>query len=99
MLCIIVYVFQGSHFHNLSGIHNRNLVAGVRNNAEVMRDQQHCGAQLFLQVAHKLQHLRLDGDIQRGCRLIRDDKLRAACKRNGDDNALLHAAGKLVRIF
>ena len=43
------------------------------------------------------QHLRLHGDVERGGRLVGDDQLRPPGHRHGDDRALAHAAGELVR--
>ena len=44
------------------------------------------------------QHLRLDGDVERGGRLVGDQHRGAAGDRHGDHHALAHAAGELVRI-
>ena len=43
--------------------------------------------------------LRLDRHVQGRCRLVRDQKLRVARKRHGDDHTLLHSAGELVRVL
>ena len=48
---------------------------------------------------HQFQDLRLDRDVQRGGRLVGDDQLGLAGQRDGDHDALAHAAGKLVRIL
>ena len=48
--------------------------------------------------AHHIQYLGLDGNVQRGCRLIRDKQLRAACQRNGDHHPLAHPARKLNKV-
>src|SRR5207249_11723140 len=42
--------------------------------------------------------LRLDGHVERGGRLVGDQKLRAAGERDRDHGALAHTAGELVRI-
>ncbi len=52
----------------------------------------------FLQFAHQVEDLRLDGDVQRRGRFIGDQHLRIAGQRHGDHHALPHAAGQLVRI-
>ena len=54
---------------------------------------------LLLQVEDDVEDLRLDGDVERGGRLVGDQHLRIAGERHGDHHALAHAAGKLVRIF
>ena len=51
------------------------------------------------QLLHQFEDLRLDGDVERGGRLVGDDQLGVAGQRDGDHDALAHAAGKLVRIL
>ena len=50
------------------------------------------------QALDQLQHLALHGDIQRGGRLIGDDKAGVAGERHRDQDALPHPAGDFVRI-
>ena len=45
------------------------------------------------------QDLRLDGDVERGRRLVGDQQRRAAHQRHGDHHALAQAAGKLMRVL
>ena len=54
---------------------------------------------LRLQVEDQVEDLRLDGDVERGGRLVGDQHFRIAGERHGDHGALAHAAGQLVRIF
>ena len=53
---------------------------------------------LLLQLAHQIEDLRLDGDVERGGRLVGDQELGIAGERHRDHHALAHAAGELVRI-
>ena len=64
-----------------------------------MRNEDGRGVELRLELSHELEHLRLDRHVERGRGLVGDEKLGAAGQGNGDDHALLHAAGELVRIF
>ena len=48
---------------------------------------------------HQFEDLRLDGDVERGGRLVGDDQLRIAGQSDRDHHALAHAAGKLMRIL
>ena len=41
----------------------------------------------------------MHGDVERGGRLVGDDQARIAGKRHGDQHALAHAAGQLMRIL
>ena len=50
------------------------------------------------ELAHQLEDLRLDGDVERGRRLVGDEELGIAGERHRDHDALAHAAGELVRV-
>src|SRR5262249_48540332 len=67
--------------------------------AEVVGDEDDGRAEALLEVGHETENLRLDGDVERGGRLICNQELGAAGQRNRDHYALAHAAGQLVRVF
>ena len=50
------------------------------------------------QVVEQVHDLRLGRDVERGGGLVAEHDLRPAGQRDGDDDALLHAAGQLVRV-
>ena len=83
----------------LAGIHHDHALRGLRDHAEVVRDQDQAHAELFLQVEHKRENLRLNRHVKRGGRLIGDQQRRAARQRHRDHRPLAHAAGQLMRIF
>ena len=83
---------------DLAGIHHRDLVADFGDDAEIVGDQDDRGAAGRLQFAHQVEDLRLQGDVERGGRLVRDQELGIAGQRHRDHDALAHAAGELVRI-
>ena len=62
-----------------------------------MGDEQDRHPGLLLEALQQLQILELDGDIERGGRLVGNQHLRLAADRDGADDALLHAAAHLVR--
>jgi hypothetical protein len=62
-------------------------------------DEDDGGTDALLEVGHEIEDLRLDGDVERGGRLVRDKEFRSTGERNGDHHALTHAAGKLVRVL
>ena len=70
----------------------------AENGPNVLRIYTDGRAHPALEVAHQLQDLRLDGDVERGGRLIGDQQLRIAGQRDGDHDPLAHAARKLVGI-
>ena len=49
-------------------------------------------APLVAYALEQLQHLRLNRDVERGRRLVRDEDARTAGERRGDHRALAHAA-------
>ena len=91
-------IFQGSLFNNFAGVHNGNLIAGLRHNAKVVRNHNHCRAEAITKVLHHQQHLRLYRYIKRRCRLVCYQKVRLTNQRHCDNNSLLHAARKLMWI-
>ena len=60
-----------------AGVHHEHAVAHLRDDAEVVRDEEHGHAQLARQPADQRQHLGLDGHVERGGRLVRDQQARA----------------------
>ena len=85
-------------FDHLPGIHHDHAVGHLGHHAEVMGDQHDCCRGLGAQRTHQGQHLRLDGDIERGGRLVGDQQRRLAQQRHGDHHPLAHAARHPVRI-
>src|SRR5690606_30203751 len=65
---------------------------------EIVRDEQVREPELVLQVLEDVQHLRLNGDVERRDRLVRDDELRAQGERSRDADTLALTAGELVRV-
>ena len=63
-----------------------------------MGNEQISDPQLFLQILKSVDDLCLDGNIQRGNRLIADDKPGADRQRAGNTDALPLSAGKLMGI-
>ena len=80
-------------------IHYDDAVGVACHYAEIMRDDNQRDVELPRQVLHQFQNLRLDGDIERGCRLIGDNEFRIAGKPDCDHHALAHATRKLVRVL
>ena len=79
-------------FHHLTRVHDAHPMCHTRRHAEIVRDQQHAHAALALDLRQQVQHLRLDGDVERRRRLVGNEQLRPPGERNGNHHALLHAA-------
>ena len=71
------HVCRRAILDDLAGIHDGHPVGDARDHAEVVRDQHHRDAELALQICQQPQDLRLDGDVERGGRLVGDQQLRA----------------------
>ena len=85
-------------FHDRPGVHHLHVIGRVRDDAEVVGDEDDRGAELFLQGLDDRQDLRLHGDIERGRRLVGDQQLGVERHRHRDHGPLPHAAGELVRV-
>ena len=83
---------------DLAGVHHGDPVAGLRDDAQVVGDQQHAHAGFGAQLQDQLQDLVLHRDVERGGRLVGDQQARPAGQRDGDQHALAHAAAERVRI-
>jgi hypothetical protein len=80
------------------GIHHRHPVAELRDDAEVMGDEQDRQPAIAPQIVEQRQDLRLHRDVERRGRLVGDDHLGVVGQRHGDADALAHAARHLVRV-
>ena len=63
-----------------------------------MRDEQERERHPVLQLGEQVEHLGLDGDIERGDGLVEHDDVGLERERAGDPDALALAAGELVRV-
>ncbi|MNC30822.1 hypothetical protein D3C75_791200 [compost metagenome] len=61
-------------------------------------DEQECQPKLLLQLHEQVNHLGLDGHIERGYRFIGNDKLRIQRNCPGDADPLALSAGELMGI-
>jgi hypothetical protein len=84
--------------HRLAGIHHAEPVADIQHQAEVVADEQHRGAVLLAQVLDQIDDPRLDRHVERGGGFVEDQERGLRHQRHRDDDALLLAARKLVRI-
>ena len=88
---------RGTGFHDLAVLHHTDPVSNAPHDAQVMGDEQQTHVFRPLQLAQKLEDLRLDRHVERGGRLVRDQNVGPVGQRHGDHHALALPAGKLVR--
>ena len=78
------------------GVHDHDAVRDLRNDAQVMRDEDDRGRVLALEPLQQRQHLGLDRHVERGRRLIGDQDLGVVGERDRGHGPLPHPAGELV---
>jgi len=98
MFRIIEDLIDHTFLNDFSGIHDIDVICHFGNHAEVMCDVNNGNASLFLYPADQLDDFCLNRNIQCSRRLITDQKIRVAGKRDGNDHTLSHTTGELVRI-
>ena len=86
-------------FNDLPCIHDGYAVSNIGDHTQVVGDIDDRHVLLFLKAADQVQNLGLNCDVQCSCWLITDQNLWLAGNCNGNDNALAHATGKLMRIL
>ena len=84
--------------HDPPGVEHVDRLAQPRHDPEVVGDHDERGAGVADELAQQLQDLGLDGDVERGRGLVGDEQPRPAGQCDGDERALPHAAGELVRV-
>ena len=81
-----------------AAIHHHHALHVLGDDAEIVRDQDHRHAALLDEIGDEIEDLALDGDVERGGRLVGDQQVGLAGERHRDGDALALAAGELVRI-
>ena len=88
----------GPALDHRAAVHHQHALHGLGHHAQVVADQQQAHAVFGHQFGDQVEHLALDGHVQRGGRLVGDQQVGPAGQRDGDDHALALAARHLVRI-
>jgi len=96
---IVEDVGGGAIFDNLASIHDGDVIGHVGDDAKVMGDEDNRKVLFFLKLVDELKDLRLDGDVERGCRFVADKDFRIGAESNRDDDTLAHAAREFERIL
>jgi len=84
--------------HQLALVHDGHAVRQVRHHAHVVGDQEDRYPELVAGAAQQVEDLGLDGDVEGGGGLVRDDDLGFEHERHRDHHALLLPAGELVGV-
>ena len=83
---------------DLTGVHDDDVVRSLGDDAHVVRDDDHRHVVLVAQVVEEVEDGGLNGDVERGRRLVGDQQLRIARERDRDHHALAHPAREAVRV-
>ena len=82
-----------------SAVHDDDLVSHLSDDAQIVGNDDDGHVELLLKFLHQLEDLCLDGNVQSGCRFIRDEDVGLGYQRHGDHDTLTHTARELVRIL
>ena len=94
----IEQLIRGRLLHELAEIHHTHVVADLAHHRQIVGDEQHRDVGFALELHEQLDDACLDGDIERGNRLVADQHFRLDDQRPGDTDALALAAGEFVRV-
>ena len=86
-------------FDDLAAIHHHKVLGALGGQAQIVGDEQNRGAEFLGQTVEVVEDLTLHRDVERRGRLVRDQELRTAGQSDGDERALAHTAGELVRVL
>ncbi len=91
-------VISSRELHDSSEIHDGYAIGDMLHHGEVVRDEKVAQAHLALEVQHQVEHLALDGDVERGDRFITHDQTGFEGDGPGDADALALATREFERI-
>ena len=95
---VVEDVVDGRRLHLLSEIHDQHLIRQLRNDRQVVRDDDERHLQFLLEILDQLQHLRLNRYVD-GCRrLVGDQQPGATGEGHGNHGALAHTSTQIERI-
>ena len=99
MLDLVEQLLGRGVFNDLPQIHHGYLMRHVADRRQVVRDQQIGDIATVLDVFQKIHHLRPNGDIERGNRLVEHNKLGVRGEGTSERDALALSAAELMRIL
>jgi hypothetical protein len=93
------HVADARGLDDLSGVHDGDALARLRDYPEVVADENDAHAELGAQVLQEFQDLILNRDVERRARLVGEQDGRTAGERDCDQHALPHPAREFVRVL
>src|SRR3990170_258941 len=96
---LVVKLERRGRLHDLPGVHHVHPIRVARDDAQVVGDDDHGGAQLSGEAGQQLQDLGLDRHVEGGRGFVGQEELGVAGERHRDHDALAHAARELVGVI
>jgi hypothetical protein len=94
----IVQLVAVCDLDDLAHVHDGDAVADVADDGKIMGDEEIGQVELRLELLEQVDHLGLNGHVERADRLVADNELRFQRERSGNSDALTLAAAELVRV-
>ncbi|OMQ46553.1 hypothetical protein BKP54_01570 [Ensifer sp. 1H6] len=94
-----VEVAGGECFNHATGIHDENAVAEIAHKVQVVTDHDEANAAVAHEAVEDIQHLKPDGNVERGGGFVGDDEIWVCQKHHRDHYTLTHAAGYFMRVL
>ena len=91
-------VLDRAALDRLAGIHDGDAVAGLQDQPQIVRYEDHRRAVAVAEILHQVDDAGLHRHVERGGRFVEQEQRRLRQQRHCDDDALLLAAGELMRI-
>ena len=89
---------RSSRLNHVTVLHDKYMISHVGHDTHVVGDENDSCSQTLVEGTQQIQDLRLNGHIERGCWLIRNEYLRVTRDRLSNHRALSLTAGQLVGI-
>ena len=83
-------LFCGTALHDLARVHHANVVGEARDDRQIMGNPDNRSPRPVCQITHLRQNLSLDRDVERRCRLVRDDHRRVVQQGHCNRDPLAH---------
>jgi len=90
--------FDVALLDRVTRVHDDDTVTELRDDAEIVRDEEDRGPMLSTELPQQFQDLRLEGDVERRSRLVGDQEGRLEHERHRDHDSLPHSARELVGV-
>jgi len=91
------YLIDRPGFDHVAAVHHGDTLTGLGNDTEIVRHEQDCHVEITTALLDQLEDLRLGRHVERRSRFVGDQESRTGRDRDGDHDALAHAAGEFVR--